>query len=51
VGDGVNDVMLAKNSGVTSCALLNGYTNREILLRLEPDYTCESIAELKKIFA
>jgi phosphoglycolate phosphatase len=51
VGDGVNDIMLAKNSGVKSCALLNGYSQREDLLRLEPDYTCESIAELKKIFA
>jgi phosphoglycolate phosphatase len=51
VGDGVNDIMLAKNSGVKSCALLNGYSQREDLLRLEPDYTCERIAELKKIFA
>jgi phosphoglycolate phosphatase len=51
VGDGVNDVMLAKNSGVTSCALLNGYSQREALLRLEPDYTCESIEEMKKIFS
>jgi phosphoglycolate phosphatase len=51
VGDGVNDVMLAKNSGVTSCALLNGYSQREELLRLEPDYTCESITELKEIFS
>lgn len=51
VGDGVNDVMLAKNSGVTSCALMNGYSQREELLRLEPDYTCENITELKEIFS
>jgi len=51
VGDGVNDVMLAKNSGVTSCALLNGYSQREALLRLDPDYTLENIGELMELFS
>lgn len=51
VGDGVNDVMLAKNSGITSCALMNGYSQREELLRLNPDYTLENIGELMGLFS
>jgi phosphoglycolate phosphatase len=51
VGDGKNDMMMAKKSGVSSCAFLNGLSEREKLLRYEPDYTCESIAELKDIFS
>ncbi|MDD5476358.1 MAG: HAD-IA family hydrolase [Syntrophales bacterium] len=50
VGDGVNDVMLAKNSGVLSCAFLNGLTDREELLRLDPDYCCEDMGELPALF-
>ncbi len=50
VGDGVNDIMLAKNTGVLSCALLNGLTRRDILLALDPDYACEGLRELIKIF-
>jgi phosphoglycolate phosphatase len=42
--------MLAKNTGVLSCALLNGLTRRDILLGLEPDYACEGLRELIKIF-
>jgi phosphoglycolate phosphatase len=50
IGDGINDIMLAKNTGVLSCALLNGLTRRDILLALEPDYACEGLRELIKIF-
>jgi phosphoglycolate phosphatase len=50
IGDGVNDVMLAKNTGVLSCALLNGLTHRDILLALDPDFACEGLRELIKIF-
>ena len=50
IGDGVNDVMLAKNMGVLSCALLNGLTHRDILLALGPDFACEGLRELTKIF-
>jgi phosphoglycolate phosphatase len=50
VGDGVNDIMLAKNTSVLSCALLNGLTCRDILLALDPDYACEGLRELIKIF-
>ncbi|MGD1152517.1 MAG: HAD-IA family hydrolase [Syntrophales bacterium] len=50
IGDGVNDIMLAKNTGVLSCALLNGLTHRDILLALDPDFACEGLRELLKIF-
>jgi len=50
IGDGVNDVMLAKNTGVLSCALLNGLTHRDLLLALDPDFACEGLRDLLKIF-
>jgi phosphoglycolate phosphatase len=50
IGDGVNDIMLAKNTGVLSCALLNGLTRRNILLALDPDYACEGLRELINLF-
>jgi phosphoglycolate phosphatase len=50
IGDGVNDIMLAKNTGVLSCALLNGLTKRENLLALDPDFACEGLRELIKLF-
>jgi|SRR5271157_2330658 len=50
IGDGVNDITLGKNTGVLSCALLNGLTHRDILLALDPDYACEGLRELIKIF-
>lgn len=50
IGDGWNDVNLAKNSGAISCCLLNGLGPRERLLELHPDYSCEDIIELKELF-
>jgi len=50
IGDGVNDIMLAKNSGVLSCALLNGLTHRDVLGSLNPDYACEGLSELITLF-
>jgi len=50
IGDGDNDIILAKNAGVLSCALLNGLGNRDKLLQLKPDYFCENIMELKNLF-
>jgi phosphoglycolate phosphatase len=49
VGDGVNDILLARNTGVRSCAFLNGLGNRETLLRLCPDFTIEEMFELEEI--
>jgi phosphoglycolate phosphatase len=50
IGDGINDIMLARNAGVLSCALLNGLTDRNILLALKPDFTCEKLSELMTLF-
>lgn len=50
IGDGVNDIMLAKNAGVVSCALLNGLTPRNVLRSLNPDFACEGLSELVEIF-
>ncbi|MDO9515194.1 MAG: HAD-IA family hydrolase [Syntrophales bacterium] len=50
IGDGINDILLARNAGTLSCALLNGLGDRERLLSLGPDDCCEDIAELKELF-
>ncbi|MDD5169965.1 MAG: HAD-IA family hydrolase [Syntrophales bacterium] len=50
IGDGVNDIMLAKNAGVSSCSFLGGLTKREILLALRPDFVCENMEELSSLF-
>ncbi len=50
IGDGKNDILLAKNTGIMSCAFLGGLTKREILLDLSPDFTCENLAELPLLF-
>lgn len=49
VGDGVNDILLARNTGARSCAFLNGLGKREDLLRLSPDFTIERMIDLKEI--
>lgn len=49
IGDGVADIDLARNTGSKSCAMLNGFTNREVLLSHHPDFACESLWELKEI--
>ncbi|MCX5853900.1 MAG: HAD-IA family hydrolase [Deltaproteobacteria bacterium] len=50
IGDGVNDILLARHTGVFNCALLNGLTDRDVLLSLKPDFYCEDISELKNLF-
>ncbi len=50
IGDGNNDVLLAKNAGAISCALMNGLGDREKLLELKPDYVCEDIRDLIDLF-
>jgi HAD superfamily hydrolase (TIGR01549 family) len=49
IGDGVNDILLARNTGTLSCAFLNGLGNRDKLLRLGPDFTIEKMIDLKEI--
>jgi len=50
VGDGINDVLVAKNAGMISCAFLNGLGSREELLSLEPDFICEDLFDLTQYF-
>jgi phosphoglycolate phosphatase len=50
VGDGVNDIMVARKSGILSCALLNGLGNRDDLQKLKADYYCEDILEMNSLF-
>lgn len=49
VGDAIYDMRAAKETGVASIAALYGFGDREDLLREKPDFTAESVADLKKI--
>jgi phosphoglycolate phosphatase len=50
IGDGPNDILLARNSGVLSCIYLNGLGQREELLALKPDLTYEDPSALQGFF-
>ena len=50
IGDGVNDILVAKNSGILSCAYLNGLGNRQDLLNLSADYYVENLLEVNTLF-
>ena len=50
VGDGINDVLLAKNAGMISCAFLNGLGSRDVLLSLEPEFVCENLFDMTQYF-
>lgn len=49
VGDGLNDIALAKNSGILSCAFLKGLGKAEDLLAAKPDYYCNSLSEISSL--
>ncbi|PKN08618.1 MAG: hypothetical protein CVU72_02915 [Deltaproteobacteria bacterium HGW-Deltaproteobacteria-7] len=49
-GDGINDIMAARNSGILSCACLNGLGKRNDLLNLNADYYCEDLLEMNALF-
>ncbi len=51
IGDGVNDIAVAKNTGILSCTYLNGLGNRGALLKMGADFYCEELIELKSIFS
>lgn len=51
IGDGINDIIMAKGADAWSCAYMNGLTPREALLKHRPDFTYEDPSELKKIFS
>ncbi len=50
IGDGANDIGVAKNAGIISCAYLNGLGGREKLLALGADYYCENLNEINSLF-
>jgi phosphoglycolate phosphatase len=47
LGDMIHDVVTAKHGGVTSVALLTGYTHREVLEAYEPDWLMADLAEFR----
>lgn len=49
IGDAIYDIRAAKAAGVGSIAALYGFGNRVDLLGEQPDFTAESVADLKKI--
>jgi phosphoglycolate phosphatase len=50
IGDGANDIAVAKNAGILSCAYLNGLGNRQKLLTMEADFYCERLMEINSLF-
>jgi phosphoglycolate phosphatase len=48
-GDMVHDIETAKHGGVTSVALLTGYTRHHALQEAEPDWLLEDLAAFRKI--
>ena len=50
IGDGVNDIIVARKSGVLSCAYLNGLGKRQELLNLNADYYIENLLEVNTLF-
>ena len=51
IGDGANDLLFAKNTGILCACHLNGLVKREELQALHPDMTFEHFAELKDMLA
>jgi phosphoglycolate phosphatase len=50
IGDGVNDIAVAKNAGILSCAYLNGLGNKKKLQTMEADFYCEDLMEINSLF-
>lgn len=49
IGDGLNDIALAKNSGIVSCAYLKGLGNPDELLAAAADYYCRELSEISSL--
>ncbi|MGL1900957.1 MAG: HAD-IA family hydrolase [Fibrobacterales bacterium] len=49
IGDGIPDVAVTQDIGVTSIAILDGITAKDRLLALNPDYTVDSFAQLSDL--
>jgi len=50
IGDGVNDILAAKNAGVVSCAVTYGLESSVRLRLYKPDYSVEKLSDIKRIF-
>ena len=50
IGDGANDILAAKNAGVTSCAVGYGLESCERLLSYKPDYFIKKLSDITRIF-
>ena len=50
IGDGINDILLARNSGILSCSFLEGLTDRTILTQMNPDLCFGHFQELPRLF-
>jgi len=50
IGDGVNDIIVAKKSGILNCAYLNGLGKRQELLNLNADFYVENLLEVNTLF-
>ncbi len=50
IGDGVNDINVAKNSGILCCAYLNGLGKKKELQEAAADFYCENLREISSLF-
>lgn len=50
IGDGINDIAVAKNAGILSCAYLNGLGNKKQLQAMEADFYCGDLLEINSLF-
>ncbi len=50
VGDGTTDIEAGKAANILTCAVTYGLKEKEVLLKIEPDFIIDDIVELKKIF-
>ena len=51
IGDGLHDINAARAAGITVCAVGYGLGDPEELRRSGPDFFCETVEGLKKMFA
>lgn len=49
VGDGINDILAAKKTGICVIAVTWGDSTKEMLCSQSPDYLCERVQELKNV--
>ena len=47
IGDTGSDIQVGRNLGISTCAVCNGFLNRDVLLDYNPDLLVETIAEFE----